>query len=147
VKKPERCFSSQTDPSGARQVRPTLNGDALVVNYGKHYGKHYWKHPFHQWWRWKTNFTEREVFELTKAGSVGRNTARGDGFIDLDLAVSRKFQLSERHSLDFRAEVFNVVNRANFGLPVRIIGAPGFGSAVETAAPARVMQFALKYGF
>lgn len=88
-----------------------------------------------------------DFFELTKAGAVGRNTARGDGFINLDLAMRKKFQLNERHALDFRAEFFNVINRANFGLPVRVIGAPGFGSAVETAAPARIIQFALKYGF
>lgn len=88
-----------------------------------------------------------DFFELTKAGAVGRNTARGDGFINLDLALRKRFQLNERHALDFRAEFFNVMNRANFGLPVRVIGAPGFGSAVETAAPARIIQFALKYSF
>ncbi|MEK6303927.1 MAG: carboxypeptidase-like regulatory domain-containing protein [Acidobacteriota bacterium] len=88
-----------------------------------------------------------DFFNLTKAGSVGRNTARGDAFINLDLAMRKRFQLSERHSLDFRAEFFNVLNRSNFGLPVRVIGAPAFGSAVETSAPARVVQFALKYAF
>lgn len=89
-----------------------------------------------------TNF-----FTLGDNGAVGRNTVRGDGFINLDLAISKRFQLSESHALDFRAESFNVMNRANFGLPIRVIGAPGFGSAVETAAPARIIQFALKYGF
>jgi hypothetical protein len=65
----------------------------------------------------------------------------------MDLAMSKRFQLSERHALDVRAEVFNVANRANFGLPIRTIGAPGFGSAVETSAPARLIQVALKYTF
>lgn len=88
-----------------------------------------------------------DFFVLTKEGSVGRNTARGDGFINLDLAMRKRFQLNERHALDFHAEFFNVMNRANFGLPVRVIGAPGFGSAVETAAPPRIIQFALKYSF
>jgi hypothetical protein len=88
-----------------------------------------------------------DFFTITKEGSVGRNTARGDGFINMDLAMSKRFQLSERHALDVRAEVFNVANRANFGLPIRTIGAPGFGSAVETSAPARVIQVALKYSF
>lgn len=49
--------------------------------------------------------------------------------------------------LILRTEFFNLLNRANFGLPIRVIGAPGFGSAVETVTPARMIQFALKYGF
>src|SRR6185369_2817921 len=86
-------------------------------------------------------------FEVGADGAVGRNTVRGDGFVNLDVAISKRFQLSERNALDFRAESFNVMNRANFGLPIRTIGAPGFGSAVETAAPARVIQFGLKLSF
>jgi len=39
------------------------------------------------------------------------------------------------------------MNRPNFGLPIRTIGAPGFGSAVDTVTPARLTQFALKYSF
>ncbi|HXF38638.1 MAG TPA: TonB-dependent receptor [Blastocatellia bacterium] len=95
----------------------------------------------------KSGLAATDFFKLGQSGSVGRNTARGDGFINLDLAMSKRFRLSERHALDFRTGFFNVMNRANFGLPIRTIGAPGFGSAVETAAPARIIQFALKYGF
>ena len=72
---------------------------------------------------------------------------RGDSFINLDLAFSKKFRFTEDQVLIFRTEIFNVLNRANFGLPIRVIGAPGFGSAVETITPARMIQFALKYGF
>jgi hypothetical protein len=84
-------------------------------------------------------FTQRE--------RIRRNTARGDGFVNLDLALNRRFGFSERRALEFRAELFNVFNRANFGLPIRVIGAPGFGSAVETISPARAVQLALKYSF
>ena len=91
--------------------------------------------------------TDENFFTLSQDGAVGRNTVRGDALINLDLAISKRFQLSERHRLDFRAEFFNVMNRANFGLPIRVIGAPGFGSAVDTVTPARVTQFALKYSF
>lgn len=86
-------------------------------------------------------------FKVGQDGSVGRNTARGDGFIDFDLAISKRFQLSERHALAFRVEGFNVMNRANFALPIRTISAPGFGSAVDTVTAARVIQVALKYSF
>ncbi len=84
---------------------------------------------------------------FTGNGSVRRNTARGDGFINLDLSLNRTFSITEQQDLAFRAEFFNVLNRANFGLPIRVTGAPGFGSAVDTANPARMIQFALKYSF
>jgi hypothetical protein len=80
-------------------------------------------------------------------GGVGRNTARGDGLVNLDLSVARRFAVREGQYLLFRTEVFNALNRANFGLPVRVIGAPGFGSSVETATPARMIQFVVKYQF
>jgi hypothetical protein len=86
-------------------------------------------------------------FKLTQDGAVGRNTARGDGFIDLDAAISKRFHIGEKQALDFRVESFNLMNRANFGLPIRVIGAPGFGSAVDTITLARLIQFAVKYGF
>jgi hypothetical protein len=44
-------------------------------------------------------------------------------------------------------EIFNVFNRANFGVPVRFLESPGFGQATETITPARRIQFALKYSF
>jgi hypothetical protein len=91
--------------------------------------------------------TDFFAFDPNKNGAVGRNTARGDGLVSLDLALSKIFSFTERQKLAFRAEFFNALNHANFGLPIRTIGAPGFGSAVETASPARVIQFALKYSF
>ena len=80
-------------------------------------------------------------------GAIGRNTVRGDGFVAVDLALDKVFHLGERHELQVRAEAFNLLNRANYGLPIRVLGNPGFGSAVETATPARVVQFAVKYSF
>ena len=88
-----------------------------------------------------------DFFSFGKNGAIARNSARGDGFFNVDVSLTRTFRLSERQDIRFRSEFFNVMNRANFGLPIRTIGAPGFGSAVETAAPARIIQFALKYSF
>jgi len=86
-------------------------------------------------------------FVLGQDGAVGRNTVRGDSFVNLDLALVKMFRITEAQTLNFRAEFFNALNRANFGLPIGVVGAPGFGSAVETANPARLIQFALKYSF
>ncbi len=91
-----------------------------------------------------TNGRTQLVFQ---SGAVGRNTVRGDALINLDLALSKRFRFNEAQVLVFRTEVFNLLNRANFGLPIRVIGAPGFGSSVETITPARMIQFVLKYDF
>jgi hypothetical protein len=84
---------------------------------------------------------------LGQDGLVGRNTVRGPSFVDLDLAIVRNFRITEAQKITFRAEFFNALNRPNFGLPIGVIGAPGFGSAVDTINPARMIQFALKYIF
>jgi hypothetical protein len=86
-------------------------------------------------------------FGLGRDGAIGRNTARGDSYVNLDLALNKNVVFTDRQRMMFRFEVFNVLNRANFGLPLRTIGAPGFGSALETVNPARLIQFALKYQF
>ncbi|HEX8179349.1 MAG TPA: hypothetical protein VF525_07380 [Pyrinomonadaceae bacterium] len=44
-------------------------------------------------------------------------------------------------------DVFNFINRANYGIPVRYLEAPGFGQATNTVTPARRVQLALKYSF
>jgi hypothetical protein len=50
-------------------------------------------------------------------GNVGRNVLRGPGLADGDVSLSKETKLSERFNLTFRAEFFNVLNHANFGLP------------------------------
>ncbi len=80
-------------------------------------------------------------------GQIGRNAFRAGRVLELDLALSKRFFLSQRHTLLLRADVFNFINRANFGVPVRLLEAPGFGQAVSTVTPGRRVQFALKYSF
>jgi hypothetical protein len=89
-------------------------------------------------------FGEKAVINQVR---IGRNTLRGDGFRNLDLALSKRFRFNENQSLDFRTEMFNSLNRANYGLPVRVLSAPGFGSSYDTVNPARIIQFAMKYSF
>jgi hypothetical protein len=88
-----------------------------------------------------------DFFLFRTDGYVGRNTARGDSFINLDLALNKRFRINDRQQLEFRMETFNLLNRANFGIPIRTLGAPGFGSSVDTINPARIIQFAVKYKF
>jgi hypothetical protein len=80
-------------------------------------------------------------------GFVGRNTIRADGLFNWDLALIKRVSLTETRHLDFRTEFFNVLNRTNFGIPVRTIGDPGFGRSTDTVTPSRLIQFALKIVF
>jgi len=50
-------------------------------------------------------------------GNAGRNLVRGPGLWQADIGVSRHFPLREKLGLDFRAELFNVFNRAQYGDP------------------------------
>jgi len=91
--------------------------------------------------------TVADFFVLGRDGFVGRNTVRGDSFVTWDVALNKRFTFTDSQWLDFKAEFFNALNRANFGTPIRTLSSPGFGSSVETANPARIIQFALKYSF
>jgi hypothetical protein len=82
-------------------------------------------------------------------GTLGRNTFRGPGLHDFDLALIKDTPLLERAgaaraSLQFRAEFFNIFNIVNFGLPSNIVLGPGFGEISRTASNSRQIQFSLK---
>lgn len=80
-------------------------------------------------------------------GSVARNSFRGRSLLNLDLSFNKQFLIREKQNLQFRVDVFNFINRANFAIPVRFLEAPGFGQAVDTVTPGRRIQLALKYIF
>ena len=50
-------------------------------------------------------------------GDVSRNFLRGPNFQQFDLILNKKFKFSERTNLEFRTEIFNIFNRANFDVP------------------------------
>jgi len=79
-------------------------------------------------------------------GNSGIGVIRGPNLINFDFNLSKTFKVTERNSLQFRAEFFNAFNRANFGVPGITVGA-GFGQIVSTATEARIIQFGLKYKF
>ncbi|MBI1765147.1 MAG: carboxypeptidase regulatory-like domain-containing protein [Acidobacteria bacterium] len=96
--------------------------------------------------RLQTENTVSLLAPLGRDGRIGRNTFRAGGLAVVDLAVIKQFQFAGR-KLGVRTEFFNLFNRANFGIPVRWLEAPGFGLATRTVTPARRIQFALKYEF
>jgi outer membrane receptor protein involved in Fe transport len=72
---------------------------------------------------------------------------RGPGTLNFDVSVFKNFPIVERLTLQFRAEAFNVANRAEFGLPNTSIGSPAAGVITNQANPPRDIQFALKLLF
>ena len=79
-------------------------------------------------------------------GNAGRSAVDGPGRIEVNLSVSKNFVLRESHRVQFRWEVFNVLNHANFGLPENAVNAPNAGTLLSADA-GRLMQFALRYSF
>jgi hypothetical protein len=66
-----------------------------------------------------------------RQGDLGRNTLRAFDVFQWDFALHRDFPVHERLKLQFRAEMFNVLNHPNFGPPLPEIDAPGFGLATK----------------
>jgi hypothetical protein len=52
-----------------------------------------------------------------RQGTLGRNAVTGFGFTQVDLSAARKVVITERLNLQFRADIFNLFNHANFADP------------------------------
>lgn len=69
-----------------------------------------------------------------RQGTLGRNALRGFPLSQLDFTVRRKVNLTERLSLQFRAEFFNLLNQPNFGDPVNNLSSSLFGHSTQMLA-------------
>jgi hypothetical protein len=98
-----------------------------------------------------TYFNAR-AFQMNSLGTPGTAKRRffyGPGADNYDAALQKKLALTESKSLLFRLEGFNVFNHTQFNGPSSVdgnIGSRTFGNAIS-AAPARIMQGALKFNF
>ena len=79
-------------------------------------------------------------------GSAPRNSVIGPGYANIDFALAKTWAVRGTSQLEFRWEVFNLLNRANFDLPNRIFGNPNFGRIFSAKTP-REMQFGLRFAF
>jgi hypothetical protein len=78
-------------------------------------------------------------------GTLGRDTFRGPAFHNFDVSLIKETPLPrERFKVQFRAEIFNVFNLVNFGLPANILLGPGFGVINRTSGTSRQIQLSLK---
>ena len=79
-------------------------------------------------------------------GTLGRNSFRGPGATNVDLALAKKFKIRERATLELRGDAFNVFNHTQFSNPDTSISDLTFGQISTTAAP-RILQVALHLMF
>jgi hypothetical protein len=88
-------------------------------------------------------------------GNLGRDTFIGPGLATWDFSVLKDTRIRERLSLQFRAEIFNLLNRANFNTPNLIVFTPPTaanptglsgtaGAITSTSTFSRQVQFGLK---
>jgi hypothetical protein len=83
-------------------------------------------------------------------GNLGRDTLIGPGLGTWDMAFVKDTALSEGSKLEFRAEQFNILNRANFNAPNAVTFtptgvSPTAGVITSTSTSSRQTQFALKF--
>jgi hypothetical protein len=95
-----------------------------------------------QWFR-RAAFSAPASFTF---GNSARNLITAPGLFNIDLTLMKTFQLWEKHTLQFRAEMYNFPNHTNLGLPGQTFGSPAFG-IIRGNAQARNIQLALKYIF
>jgi hypothetical protein len=68
-----------------------------------------------------------------RQGNLGRNALLGFGLTQVDLSGRRTFRVTDRMSLLFRADIFNILNHANFANPTSTIGSGFFGQSTSMA--------------
>jgi hypothetical protein len=105
-------------------------------------------------------YFDTSVFAVPDAGffgTLGRNTLIGPGVATTDFSLTKTTSMGETATFEFRAEIFNAFNRANFdsvtargantvfSSPTRVNGAAG--RIRSTSTTSRQIQFALKILF
>jgi len=98
-------------------------------------------------------YLNRAAFAAPAAGSystLAPFTIVNPNSLQNDFALTRTFKISAAQSVQFRWEVFNLINRVNFSAPVTSLNSASFGQIQTTATSGgdpRIMQFALKFTF
>lgn len=87
-------------------------------------------------------------------GNAGRNILIGPGLVNVDLSLAKNTRIREAFNLQFRAEAFNIFNRANFQVPGLVTGTDIFDSSgapnpfagvlTSTTTTSRQIQLGLK---
>ena len=95
------------------------------------------------------NFLNPNAFALPAIGTFGdvqKGSLRGPGYFRWDAGLIRAFPVKGSSLIEFRAEYFNVLNRANFFDPIGQVASGGFGSIKGAHSP-RIAQLSMKVIF
>jgi hypothetical protein len=101
-------------------------------------------------------YVKTECFTFPAAntlGNAGRNTLTGPGVSNLDFSLFKNFSFSERVNTQFRIEMFNALNHANFGTPNIVLFdrqgrlTANAGQITSTSTDSRRIQFGFKLNF
>lgn len=79
-------------------------------------------------------------------GTLGKDSFYGPRYFDWDMGVFKNFPMTERFTLQFRAELFNSFNTVSFNNPTSGLNSGGFGNITGASDP-RIIQLALKLTF
>jgi hypothetical protein len=79
-------------------------------------------------------------------GNAGQGILRGPGLVNFDMAGYKDFHITERQTIEFRGELFNIFNHTNFSGVNTTFGSAQFGKVTSALDP-RIVEFALRYHF
>lgn len=82
-------------------------------------------------------------------GNGGRTNGYGPGAVIMDVSILKDFHFLETHRIQFRCEMLNFINHANFALPNLNRGNVNFGriNGLSGGNQSRIIQFGLHYKF
>jgi outer membrane receptor protein involved in Fe transport len=126
---------SAPEISGFSAQRPNLVGDP---NAGPH--------QVNDWFNAAAFQKLDPIANAGQFGTAGRNIVEGPGYANWDFSATKNIRLTEARQLQFRAELFNILNHTNFRLPDSDISSPTFNH-ILAAQPPRLVQLALKFTF
>jgi hypothetical protein len=109
--------SNSTLTGVANTVRPDVTGPVAIIG------------DVNRW------FDPSAFVAVNGFGNLRRNSVIGPGFANLDLSIARTIRMTARVRALLQADVFNVLNHANWGQPGRIVGSPNFGVITNTRFP------------
>ena len=135
---PQLGFNPTNDGNTRNPIRPSWNpaftGDVITGNPNQYYNPNAFIVP-----------------SPGTYGTAGRDVLTGPGLKDLDLSLGKRIPIRERMNLQFRAEVFNILNHTNFNFPNPIVytaatggPSPTAGLITSTTTTSRQIQFGLK---
>jgi hypothetical protein len=133
---PINIATTNTTVNGiAGTLRPDINGPVRLLSTVE---------------RW---FDTSAFIPVNRFGNLGRNSVLGPGFTNWDASVRKETKVWDAARIEFRVEVFDVLNHANFGEPGRVVGSPSFGRITSTRFPtgesgsSRQVQLSLRFTF